>query len=114
MILEVLAVTIPSAAIGAGIMKLLLKNKKVELFVDRSERKKYQAINDPELLLEKLNENGTMVDDGDEISFTVEEKDGKKQLVQKIKKNAATTGIPKAVKKKPKKGEKDVRTKPKE
>lgn len=108
MILEVIAVAIPSMIIGAGIMKLLLKSKKVEVIIDRSERKKYKAINNPELLLEKLNENGVMVDDGDEVSFAVEEKDGKKQLVQKIKKNAVTAGMPKV-----KEGKKDVQTKPK-
>ena len=98
MILEALAVAIPSLAIGAGIMKLALKNKKVEMMIDRSEKKKYDTMNDPELLLKKLNKNGIMIDDGDEVSFAVEVKDGKKQLVQKIKKNAAPPGIPKVSK----------------
>jgi hypothetical protein len=103
MILEILAVAIPSAAIGAGIMRLLLMNKKIEQKIDRSERKKIEAMNDPEILLQKLNSNGVMVDDGDEISFTIEEKDGKKQLVQKIKKNAVDTGVPKVRKEQSKK-----------
>lgn len=96
MILEFLAVAIPSLLIGAGIMKLLLKNPKIEQKIDRSETKKYEAMDNPELLLKKLNENGTMVDDGDEITFTLEEKDGKKELVQHIKKNEVAPGPPKA------------------
>ena len=99
MILEILAVAIPSAVVGAGIMRLLLFNKKIEQKIDRSEKKKHEAMNDPEFLLKKLNENGMMVDDGDEISFAIEVKDGKKQLVQKIKKNAVAAGVPNVKKK---------------
>ena len=102
MILETIAIAIPSMAAGAGIMKLLLKNKKIEQKIDRSERKKHEAINNPEILLEKLNSNGVMVDDGDEISFAIEEKNGEKQLVQKIKKNVAAAGTPKVKMKKAK------------
>ncbi len=87
-----------SMALGAGIMKLALRSKKVQMLVDRSEKKKYATMNDPDLLLENLNKNGIMVDDGDEISFAVEEKDGKKQLVQTIKTNVAPKGIPKVAK----------------
>ncbi|KKM00318.1 hypothetical protein LCGC14_1805600 [marine sediment metagenome] len=97
MILEILAVIIPSLLIGAGVMYLLLKSKKIERIVDKSEKRKYETMNDPEALLKKLNSNGIMVDDGDEISFVVEEKDGKKQLVQKIKKNTVAAGTPKVV-----------------
>lgn len=117
MILEIITVVIVSMAIGAGVMRLLLFNKKIERKIDRSEEKKYLAMNDPEFLLKKLNENGVMVDDGDEISFAIEVKDGEKQLVQKIKKNAVAPGVPKVNKKAPKKdskkGEKNVQTKPK-
>lgn len=102
MILEIIAVAIPSMAAGAGIMKLLLKNKNIEQKIDRSERKKHEAINNPELLLEKLNSNGVMVDDGDEVSFTIEEKNGRKQLVQNIKKNVVAAGTPKVKMKKTK------------
>ena len=98
MILEIIAVAITSMAVGVGIMKLALKIKKVERLVDRSEKKKYDTMNNPDLLLKKLNDNGVMIDDGDEISFAVEEKDGKKQLVKKIKKNVAAKGIPKMAK----------------
>lgn len=110
MITETIIVVAISVAIGAGIMKLALKSKKVQMLVDRSEKKKYATMNDPDLLLEKLNKNGVMVDDGDGVSFEVEEKDGKKQLVQKIKKNIAPKGIPQVAKttsnkKDPKKGE---------
>ncbi len=103
MILEIIAVAIPSMLVGAGIMKLALKSKKVERIVDRSEKKKHDTMKDPELLLKKLNSNGIMVDDGDEVSFAVEEIDGKKELVQNIKKNVAAKGIPNAIKKAAKK-----------
>lgn len=99
MIYEILAVAILALGAGAGIMYLLIRfNKKFEQKIDRSEARKYAAMNDPELLLKKLNENGVMVDDGDEISFTIEVKDGKKQLVQKIKKNAVPAGVPNVTK----------------
>jgi len=116
MIWEIITVGIFALLVGAGIMKLLLRIKKVELLVDRSERRKYKILNDPDLLLEKLNKNGMMVDDGDGISFAVEEKDGKKQLVQNIKKNVAPKGVskvsPKTARKDPKEGN-NVQTKPK-
>lgn len=92
-ILEFLAVAIPSLAAGAGIMKLALKNKKFAQKIDRSDNKKYEAINNPEILLEKLTKNGPMYDDGDEVSFVVEVKDGEKKLVQKIKKNVVAPGV---------------------
>jgi len=111
MILEVLAVAIPSLVLGAGIMKLLLKNKKIEQKIDRSERKKHEAMNDPEFLLKKLNENGTMVDDGDEITFALEEKGGKKQLVQNRKKGVVVSGSPKAKTKPVKRRRKTTSTK---
>lgn len=97
-IAETIVVAVISLAIGAGVMKLALKNKKIERIVDRSEKKKYDAMNDPDILLKKLKENGVMVDDGDEVTFVVEEVEGKRQLIQKTKKNAAPKGIPKAAK----------------
>lgn len=94
MILEAIAVSIVALILGAVVMYLLLKIKKIEQKIDRSEKKKFAAMKDPELLLKKLNENGQMVDDGDGISFSVEIRDGKKQLVQKIEKNIAAKGSP--------------------
>lgn len=94
MILEGIVVSVVALFVGAGVMKILLMFEKIEKKVDRSDRKKYETMKDPELLLKRLNENGSMVDDGDEISFSVEEHDGKKQLVQKITKNTVAKGIP--------------------
>ncbi len=47
------------------------------------ERKKRKIIKNPDLLVEKLNETKLKVDQGEKVSYFVEERDGKKVVVEK-------------------------------
>ena len=37
-----------------------------------------KVLNDPELLIERLNEHGTLIDEGEELNYSIGEQDGKR------------------------------------
>lgn len=49
--------------------------------ISKHERYKQKIINNPKLLLEKLEENGDIVDMGKKVKLSIVEKDGKKEIV---------------------------------
>ena len=95
MITELITVGLAGIVLGVVVMFFLMKSKKFRNSIDRSDIKKQEAINNPELLLEKLKSNGKMIDDGDEIVYSIEEEGGKKKLVQSVKEAAVPKGTPK-------------------
>jgi len=78
MILEILFITVLAIIIGTIIATILYKKGiKIET---KEEKEKEKIINDPDLLLEKLNNNGKMVDSGEELKYSIVDNKGVKSL----------------------------------
>lgn len=80
---EIIIIPLIAIIIGASISYLF--RKKLAKIFSGSDKKKNKIINSPDLLLEKLSENGKMVDDGEELEYSVVENDGKRELTMKKK-----------------------------
>jgi hypothetical protein len=78
MIKESLFVSLSGLILGIMIVFFLSKfGLKIR---SKGEREKNKIIKNPELLLEKLNQNGVMVDQGERLNYNVIDEDGKKKL----------------------------------
>ena len=77
--LEIVVVGI--IALGFGALVVYFLSEKTNLFewIAKADKRKKEVLNDPELLIEKLNENGKkIVDTGEILEYGIVEKDGKK------------------------------------
>lgn len=77
---EELVVVVFALIIGLAIGYFLSKNQRLANKFSKEKREMNAILNDPEVLLSKLNANGKIIDDGKELHYSVVEKDGKKVL----------------------------------
>ena len=104
--LEIFAVIFLGGIIGGVILKFISKKTKIldKLKEKRNQRNLNPIINDPKKLKEKLEENGAIVDMGEEVSFNiVKGKDGKDVLEESRKEYKPTIHKTKPLKKEKKK-----------
>ena len=83
MILEILIIAVPALILGVAIgwilwKKFKLLDKTVEKIKDNNKQK---TINNPKILIEKLNKNGPIVDMGEELSFGIAKNDQGKEVL---------------------------------
>ncbi len=78
--LELAVVGVSSFVFGICVAALLVKYTNIINRIYKHEKYKNEILNDPELLLEKLKENGDIVDMGEKMDLFIVEKDGKKQI----------------------------------
>lgn len=79
-----------SLLVGLGVGIFLIKKTNIINFVSKSQREKQKILNDPELLLAKLQEHGDIVDDGKKVDMSIVEINGKKQLKITIEESAVS------------------------
>lgn len=84
-VLEFIIIGSASLIIGLIVGVVLVKKTNIIDKVSKHERYKQKVIKDPELLLEKLKENGEITDMGNKVNLSVVEVDGKKQLEINVK-----------------------------
>ncbi len=91
--------------LGGGLSHIF--RKKIKRLLNRKQKEMDEIINDPDLLVEKLSQNGKMVDSGEELKYSVVEEGGvRKVALEKTKvkpePSLSPTGAPrkKVVKKK--------------
>lgn len=79
---ENIIIPLGAILIGAIFAYLLLRNKRILQKISKADDKINKVINNPDLLLEKLNENGKMyeVDTREELKYSVVEKNGERKL----------------------------------
>ena len=82
--LEIIAVGGISLMIGLSVGFVLIKYTNIIDRISKNQRYKQKVINNPELLLEKLKENGTITDMGKKVDLSIVEVDGKKEIKIKI------------------------------
>ncbi len=96
---EALVVGTLDLLLGAGIAHFFRKGIKKLLNTKRKEIDK--IVNDPDLLVEKLSENGKMVDRGEELKYSVVEEGGvRKVSLEKTKVKPEQPPRPQTAKKK--------------
>lgn len=79
---ELVSVVTIALVIGGPIGYYLAKHNKLPTKFMKSEAKKQKVINDPDLLCKKLNESQKIVDVGEVVKYSVEEKDGVRKVVE--------------------------------
>ena len=83
---ESLLVGTLSLIVGIIIALILVRKTNILEMISKEERYKNEVINNPELLLQKLNENGPFVDEGEELHFSITKKEGKSNIsVNRVK-----------------------------
>ncbi len=82
--LELIVIGVIAFIFGICGAALLVKYTNIIDKISKHERYKQKILNDPELLLEKLKENGDIVDMGEKMDLYIVEKDGKKQIEVKM------------------------------
>lgn len=91
---EVIVVAILAFLLGGGLAYIFRESLVKKL--NRAEKEKDKVINNPDLLVEKLNKNGKMVDVGEELKYSVIEENGvKKVALEKCKVQPTATPKPK-------------------
>lgn len=97
--LETLVVITIAILLGAVLGHIF--KKKIKRFLNKKQKEMDKIINDPDLLVEKLNNNGQMVDSGEELKYSVVEEDGvRKVSLTKTKVKPESSPRPQAGKKK--------------
>ncbi len=100
--LEFIVVGGISLIVGLSVGFVLVKYTNIIDRISKKQRYKQKVINDPELLLEKLKENGAITDMGKKVDLSIVEVDGKKEIKIKIEEEAdqqIQTEVDKKVKK---------------
>ena len=77
---EVLVLLGFALIVGVAIGYFLSKNKKIANKFLKERREIDKVINNPEILLEKLKGHGKIIDNGEELHYSIGEKDGEKVI----------------------------------
>lgn len=75
---ETLIIGTIALLLGAGLGHVL--RNKIKKLLNTKQKKMDEIINDPDLLVEKLNKNGKMVDRGEELKYSVVEEGGVRKV----------------------------------
>ncbi len=89
---ELIIVVVLALSLGAIIGYFLAKKTKVmhKLLKKSTDKEVEIIINNPDLLLKKLKENGKIIDDGEELEYSIVKKDGKR-VIDLVKKQIETS-----------------------
>ncbi len=75
---ETLIIGTIALLLGAGIAHIF--KKQIKKILNRKQKEMDEIVNDPDLLVEKLNKNGKMVDSGEELKYSVVEEGGVRKV----------------------------------
>ena len=78
--LEIVVVGVIGFGLGALAVYFLSKKTKLIDKIAKKDKRKEEVLNDPELLIKKLNENGKIVDTGETLEYGIVEEGGKKTV----------------------------------
>ena len=75
---EALVIGTIALVLGAGIGHIL--RNRIKKILNTKQKEMDAIVNDPDLLVEKLNKNGKMVDSGEELKYSVVEEGGVRKV----------------------------------